>query len=34
MGTFVSDTSKHYFTESGIAMRVSDMKMLEKSTSV
>ena len=30
MGTFVSDTSKHYFTESGIAMRVSDMKLLEK----
>ena len=30
MGTFVSDTSKHYFTESGIAMRISDMKMLEQ----
>lgn len=30
MGTFVSDISKHYFTESGIAMRISDMKMLEQ----
>lgn len=30
MGVFVSDTSKHYFTESGIAMRVADMKLLEK----
>ncbi len=30
VGVFVSDTSKHYFTESGIAMRVSDMKALEK----
>ena len=30
MGVFVSDTSKHYFTESGIAMRISDMKMVEQ----
>ena len=29
MGVFVSDPAKHYFTESGIVMRVSDMKMLE-----
>lgn len=30
MGVFVSDTSKNYFTESGIVMRISDMKMLEQ----
>ena len=28
VGTFVSDYSKHYFTDSGMVMRLSDMKML------
>ena len=30
VGTFVSDYSKHYFTDSGMVMRLSDMKMLEE----
>ena len=30
MGTFVQDDSKEYFTNAGLAMRVEDMKMLEK----
>ena len=29
VGTFVADYSKHYFTDSGIVMRLEDMKMLE-----
>lgn len=30
VGVLTSDVAKHYFTQSGIAMRVSDLKMLEQ----